>query len=88
MASATLKYIMSVTDRLPLNEQLSLLEHVAKRLREAREGSQAPAVEEQPEQESLYGIWRDHFPPDVDIDAILYEIRHEWEKELDEVLES
>lgn len=41
----------------------------------------------QPQRESvdLYGIWKGKFPDDFDIDAVLYEIRHEWEKEFEEI---
>ena len=37
--------------------------------------------EEEKIQASLEGRWRDKFPPDVDLDAILREIRHAWEEE-------
>jgi hypothetical protein len=30
-------------------------------------------------QPSLYGLWRDRFPPDFDIDAALEDIRHDWD---------
>lgn len=42
------------------------------------------SVEEQ-KQRDLYGIWKGQSPDDFDIDAVLYEIRHEWEKEFEEI---
>ena len=33
----------------------------------------------------LYGMWKGKVPDDFDIDAALYEIRHEWEKEFEEI---
>ena len=32
----------------------------------------------------LYGIWKDGFPQDFDIDASLHEIRGEWQREVEE----
>lgn len=40
-----------------------------------------PQEEQEQVQASLEGRWRDKFPPDVDLDAILREIRHAWEAE-------
>ena len=34
-----------------------------------------------PKPQSLRGVWKDAFPPDLDLDAELKEIRSEWEKE-------
>lgn len=33
----------------------------------------------------LYGIWKDGFPKDFDVDAGLHEIRGEWQKEIQEI---
>ena len=33
----------------------------------------------------LYGIWKDGFPSDFDVDAVLREIRGEWHKEVQEI---
>jgi len=33
----------------------------------------------------LYGIWKDGFPKDFDIDTALREIRGEWQKEIEEI---
>jgi hypothetical protein len=33
----------------------------------------------------LYGIWKDGFPKDFDLDSALREIRGEWQKEIREI---
>jgi hypothetical protein len=33
----------------------------------------------------LYGIWKNGFPNDFDIDSALREIRGEWQKEVEEI---
>jgi len=33
----------------------------------------------------LYGIWKDSFPKDFDIDTTLREVRGEWQKEMEEI---
>ena len=35
----------------------------------------------------LYGIWKDGFPKDFDIDAALREIRGEWQREAEEIIQ-
>ena len=32
----------------------------------------------------LYGIWKEGFPPDFDLDSALREIRGEWQTEVEE----
>ncbi len=34
---------------------------------------------------SLRGSWKIDFPEDFDLDAVLHEIRHEWEEELNDL---
>ena len=34
----------------------------------------------------LYGIWKDGFPKDFDIDGALREIRGEWRREVEEII--
>lgn len=36
---------------------------------------------------SLRGSWKSAFPEDFDIDGELYKIRHEWEAEIEEILQ-
>jgi hypothetical protein len=33
----------------------------------------------------LYGIWKDGFPSDFDVDSALREIRGEWQKEVQKI---
>ena len=35
----------------------------------------------------LYGIWKDGFPKDFDIDGALREIRGEWQREVGEIIQ-
>ena len=35
----------------------------------------------------LYGIWKDGFPQDFDIDAALREIRGAWQREVEEIIQ-
>jgi hypothetical protein len=85
MAGITLEYVKRMADQLTADDKLSLVEHMAKQLRQTQERTDTPAQEAQRTPQDLYGIWRDAFPPDLDIDGILYEIRHEWEEEWPEV---
>lgn len=41
----------------------------------------ADSITPRPKPQSLRGAWKDAFPPDLDLDAELKEIRNEWEKE-------
>jgi hypothetical protein len=88
MTDTRLEYLKRVVDGLSVEDQLSLIEHVAKKLRQTQSTGSSSGQEEQRAPVDLYGIWRDHFPPDLDIDAALQEIRHEWEKEWPEVFKS
>lgn len=77
MAEITLEQVIRMADQLSAQDQRSLAEHLADRLRESA------AAQRQPR--DLHGIWRGYFPDDFDIDAALNEIRHEWEKEWPQV---
>lgn len=74
-SESVLTEIEHLVDDLSPEQQLRLVEYVAGRLRTS-------AVRRKPR--SLRGIWRGRFPGNPDIDAILHEIRHEWEKEWSE----
>jgi hypothetical protein len=76
MAEITLEQVEALAHQLPVEEQRLLAERLALQL-----NAQAAAPERQ--YQDLYGIWRGKFP-DFDLDAALYEIRHEWEQELEE----
>jgi hypothetical protein len=76
-----------VVDRLTLDEQLSLVEYVIHNVRKKHGSSEATGAPAQSALQTLRGLCRKHWDPDLDLDAALYEIRHEWEKELEEMEE-
>jgi hypothetical protein len=73
MSETTLMRIERLLDQLTFEEQITVVEHLARRLRQA--------VQKQKQPQDLYGIWRDLFPDDFDLDAALSDIRREWERE-------
>ncbi len=72
MSETTLQEVERLLDQMTPEEQIAVVEHLVQRLR--------MAVLQRPPQD-LYGIWREHFPPDFDIDAALKEIRQGWTSE-------
>lgn len=85
-ADTTLELITRLADRLSPADKQSLIKYLEGQLQ--GENESAPAAEQDASRarpKSLRGIWRDSFPPDVDVDAILHEIRHEWEEEWPEL---
>ena len=74
MSKSTLEYVTLLVNRLSDEEKLNLVENIARSLR-------LPDTAGKSEPKDLYGVWKDSFPEDFDIDSALYEIRHEWEKE-------
>ncbi len=62
--------------QLTLEEQFTIVERLVQRFRRTVYQSMP---RRQPQ--DLYGIWRDCFPVDFDLDTALGEIRHEWEQE-------
>jgi hypothetical protein len=72
-----IQQIKSLLEDLSPDELLTLIEHIAQRLR------QREARKPQP----LYGIWRGKFPEDVDIDATLKEVRQQWQQEIEGLAE-
>ena len=72
MADTALDHVEQLVDQLSLEEQLRLLEHLAQRLRQTAQPRKP---------QDLYGIWRDHFPEDFDLDAALKDIRGVWKQE-------
>ena len=83
-AGSKLEHLKRLAEQLSAEDQLELVEHVAKNLRE-KQGAERTIPEGTRTPRDLYGIWRDRFPPDADLDALLHEIRHEWEAEWPEV---
>jgi hypothetical protein len=53
---------------------LALIESIARRLRQREERAPQP----------LYGIWREKFPEDADIDATLKEVRPQRQEVVEE----
>jgi hypothetical protein len=81
----TLDQITRLAELLPVADQRRLVESLTEKLKQAGEAIGNVAVEQPRAPRDLYGIWRDSFPIDIDIDTILDEVRHEWEKEWPEV---
>jgi hypothetical protein len=78
MGETTLMHIEWLLDQLTFEEQITVVEHLARRLRQA--------VQKQKQPQDLYGIWRDRFPADF-LDAALSDIRREWEREWSQGIE-
>jgi len=76
MSGSSLHQIETLLDQLTREEQLRLIEKIMDRLRQT----------ETRQPQSLYGIWRDKFPTDIDIDEALKEIRGGWQKRLGDLL--
>lgn len=60
---------------LTREELLTLIERIARQLRQTDERAPLP----------LYGIWKNAFPEGVDIDKDLREIRTQWTEESEEL---
>ena len=60
---------------LTREELLTLIERIAQRLRQAEERKPL----------RLYGIWKDKFPENVDLDKNLREIRSQWREDFEEL---
>jgi hypothetical protein len=73
MSSSTLDQAERLLDQLTPAEQAILLEKIAHRMRLAVSRPFPP--------QDLYGMWKDRFPQNVDLDAALHEIRHAWQSE-------
>lgn len=58
---------------LSRDELLTLLEQIVQRLRHVEHPPQV-----------LYGVWKEKFPEEADIDAALQEIRSQWKEEIEE----
>ncbi|MBI1765952.1 MAG: hypothetical protein HYR56_31490 [Acidobacteria bacterium] len=99
MAEITVDYLEGLAVKLPAEEQKQLIERLKFRLA-ANEGMltngaqlhSVPDLEQavfgaelERKPRDLYGIWRGQVDEDFDIDKALYEIRHEWEKGLEEL---
>ena len=74
MNATKLEQIEALLEDLSREEQLILIERIARQLRHS----------ERSEPQPLYGMWRGKFPEDADIDEALQEIRDQWQKEVEE----
>lgn len=75
MSRATLPEVKQLASQLSAPDQLKLVEHVMQNLHASPRGG-VPV--------SLRGIWKGKVPDDLNLTAVLHEIRTEWEKEWDE----
>ncbi|GEM_PF-5554308 len=66
---------------LSQREILEYLERLEREIRELKE--KVAAKQGQESAQSLYGIWKDKFPEDLDVDKALQEIRFGWKGKLD-----
>lgn len=65
-----------LANKLSPAEKLKLLKHLAMSLEDTSFEKKKP--------QDLYGSWKGKAAEDVDIEAIIREIRDEWKEELDE----
>ncbi len=79
MSTSAFRQVESLLDQLTTNEQIALIELLARRLQRA-EIFGAPSAPR-----DLYGIWRDKFPPDMDLDQDLRTIREAWQEDIQDV---
>lgn len=98
MAEITLDYVTDLAIELPAVEQQQLIERLKLRLASTANvpknglqqkvqiglSGEMSGAELERKPRDLYGIWQGKFPADLDLEKELYEIRHEWEKELEE----
>jgi len=68
MDSDRREQIEALLEGLSRDELLALIEHIARRLRQAEGRKPQP----------LYGVWKRKFPEDADIDTVLREISSQW----------
>lgn len=71
-----LEHIKQLSEALSPDEKQSLAAYLS-----SREGLSNS------EPRDLYGIWKDGFPSDFNIDAALREIRREWQREVEEIIQ-
>jgi hypothetical protein len=69
--------IETLLEGLSQDELLTLIESIARRLRQREEREPQP----------LYGIWRGELPEDADIVAALKEVCQQWQKDFEDFQE-
>jgi hypothetical protein len=75
MSESLLEEVKRMAQRLSLVDRVTLVDELAHSL------GQESANDQGRRPQSLRGSWGGKFP-EIDIDAALYEIRHEWEEDL------
>ena len=73
MPTITIHQITLLAEQLSAEEQLQLVERLARSLRQRSRTRRTPR--------DLYGVWRELFPAEFDLDAALREIRSDWQRE-------
>ncbi|MBI3959243.1 MAG: hypothetical protein HY328_10575 [Chloroflexi bacterium] len=73
MSHLTIEAMEQALDQLKPAEQWRILDRLLFLLKQNGSRQRQP--------QDLFGIWKDGFPKDFDIDKELYEIRHAWEAE-------
>jgi hypothetical protein len=73
MEDISLQAVEQLALQLSPDDQLTLVEDVARNLRVAQR--------QRPPQD-LYGLWRERFPSDFDLDAIICGARSAWQNEI------
>ena len=71
-----LEHIKQLSETLSTEEKQSLAAYLS---------SRETGANRQPR--DLYGIWKNGFPKDFDIDAALREIRGEWQRGVEEIIQ-
>ncbi len=80
MTRNTLDEIEHLATQLSVEDQRRLIEHL-----NVRNGMAPPLPPEEKELVDLRDIYKGKFPENVDLEAIIHEIRSEWLEELDEL---
>jgi hypothetical protein len=86
MAQITLDQVTRMADQLSTAEKRRLVEHLTHQIERPIDRTAPGAVGATATRpQSLRGIWQSAFPDDLDINAVLDEIRGEWQMEWPEV---
>jgi hypothetical protein len=72
MRSDLVQRIIDLISQLTLEERFAVFEQLARQLGQDLHEKQASDV---------YALWQDRFPTDFDLDSVLDEMRHDWQKE-------
>lgn len=73
MSHSTLPDVKQLAEALPFDEQLILLEHLARRVRLSAPGRHP---------QDLFGAFKGRFPEEFDVDEALRDIRTSWKRDL------